>query len=148
MRLKHPCQLPTTDPIDSSEQPAATMPQVSIIVPAYNADRFLDATLDSVMASTWRDFEVVVAEVNESEVMRETLIARFGLRSPQGSTVDTTELARRQGRSRRDFADMHIARGNLFLGLKGCAELMARAPNRSQALACLARSSARRAVGS
>jgi glycosyltransferase involved in cell wall biosynthesis len=88
-----------------------------------------------------------VSEVNETEAMREALMARFGLRSPQGPAVDAAELARRQRKSRRDFADMHVARGNLFLGLTGFLQLLARGPDRSAVLACLMRSAARRAIG-
>jgi glycosyltransferase involved in cell wall biosynthesis len=33
---------------------------ISIIIPAYNADRFIAATLDSVLAQTFPDFEVIV----------------------------------------------------------------------------------------
>lgn len=38
------------------------MCQVSIIIPAYNAERFLAATLDSVLAQTFTDWECVVAD--------------------------------------------------------------------------------------
>jgi glycosyltransferase involved in cell wall biosynthesis len=35
-------------------------PRVSIVVPAYNRERFLSATLDSALAQTFRDWELVV----------------------------------------------------------------------------------------
>ena len=43
------------------------MPRVSVIVPAYNAERFLAATLQSACASTYRDFEVVVVDDGSSD---------------------------------------------------------------------------------
>jgi glycosyltransferase involved in cell wall biosynthesis len=42
----------------SAGEPAA--PRVSVIIPAHNAERFLDATLQSVLAQTLRPFEVIV----------------------------------------------------------------------------------------
>lgn len=38
------------------------MPKVSVIIPAYNALRFLPATIASVLAQTFQDFEVVVVD--------------------------------------------------------------------------------------
>ena len=35
------------------------MPQASIIVPAYNAAKTLRATLESLLAQTFEDFEIV-----------------------------------------------------------------------------------------
>lgn len=36
------------------------MPRVSVVIPAYNAERFLAATVESALASTFRDLEVVI----------------------------------------------------------------------------------------
>lgn len=38
------------------------MPRVSVLIPAYAASRFIAATLDSVAAQTYRDFEIVVVD--------------------------------------------------------------------------------------
>ena len=35
------------------------MPAISIIIPVYNVERFLERCLDSVLAQTWRDWEAV-----------------------------------------------------------------------------------------
>ncbi|MCD6661725.1 MAG: glycosyltransferase family 2 protein, partial [Lentimicrobium sp.] len=37
-------------------------PLVSIIIPAYNAERFIRETLDSVVNQTWPDIEVFVVD--------------------------------------------------------------------------------------
>ena len=38
------------------------MPRVSVIIPAYNAEPYLDETLTSVEVQTYADWEVVVAD--------------------------------------------------------------------------------------
>lgn len=36
------------------------LPRLSIIIPAYNVERFLDRCLESVVQQTYQDFEVVL----------------------------------------------------------------------------------------
>ncbi len=37
-------------------------PTVTVVIPAYNAERFLRATLESLRAQTFRDFQTVVVD--------------------------------------------------------------------------------------
>jgi glycosyltransferase involved in cell wall biosynthesis len=38
------------------------MPKVSVVIPAYNAAKFISAAIDSVLSQSYRDFEVIVID--------------------------------------------------------------------------------------
>ena len=43
------------------------MPRVTVAIPAYNAAALLGATLESVLQSTYKDFEIVVVNDGSSD---------------------------------------------------------------------------------
>jgi glycosyltransferase involved in cell wall biosynthesis len=53
------------------------MPTVSVVIPAYNAERYIRETLDSVLAQTHRDLEVVVVDDGSTDSTR-GIVASYG----------------------------------------------------------------------
>jgi glycosyltransferase involved in cell wall biosynthesis len=65
-------QLPPKS-VASATQPTSDRrrrPKVSICIPAYQAERHLQETIDSVLAQTYRDIEVVIVNNNSSDGTR------------------------------------------------------------------------------
>ena len=38
------------------------MPEISVIVPLYNARKYMQEAIDSVLAQTFQDFEIIVVD--------------------------------------------------------------------------------------
>ncbi|MDX6769823.1 MAG: glycosyltransferase family A protein [Elusimicrobiota bacterium] len=57
------------------------MPRVSVVIPAYNAAKFITATLDSVAAQTFADWELVVVDdgsTDDTKAVVDAWLARTG----------------------------------------------------------------------
>jgi glycosyltransferase involved in cell wall biosynthesis len=59
-----------------------TAPRVSVVIPAHNAARTIVATLESVVAQTYRDWEIVLcddASTDDTRAVAESTLARHGV---------------------------------------------------------------------
>jgi glycosyltransferase involved in cell wall biosynthesis len=79
------------------------MPKVSVIIPAYNAARFINQTLEALLHQTFRDFEVLVID-DGSQDRTAALVQSYGppvsyIRQPHGgvSSARNTGLSRAIG---------------------------------------------------
>lgn len=60
---------------------ALKAPRVTVIMPCYNSERALAATLDSLLAQTFADYEVVTVNdgsIDETQAILERSAPRFG----------------------------------------------------------------------
>ncbi|MFA5139625.1 MAG: glycosyltransferase family A protein [Elusimicrobiota bacterium] len=62
-------------------------PTVSVVIPAYNASRFIAATLDSVHAQTYTDYEVIVVDDGSADDTGDVVEAYFAHRRMRGRCV-------------------------------------------------------------
>jgi glycosyltransferase involved in cell wall biosynthesis len=101
-----------TRPANAETRPApqGRRPLVSIGVPAYNAERFLARTLDSLLGQTLTDFELIVSD-NASTDATAALCERYAGRDPR---VRLIRQARNIGAARNWNAVVHPARGTFF----------------------------------
>ncbi len=53
------------------------MPAVSVVVTAYNAERWIEETIRSVLAQTWRDLELVVVDDGSTDATAQ-IVKRYG----------------------------------------------------------------------
>ena len=63
------------------------MPRVSVVIPAYAAEGFITATLDSVAAQTYRDFEIVVVDDGSPDETKRVVDAWLGKTGVPGVCV-------------------------------------------------------------
>jgi hypothetical protein len=90
--------------------PVPTANLVSVIVPAYNVEQYLAEALDSIVAQTWRDFEVVI--VNDGSTDGTQAIAER-YRALHGDRIVLVSQPNRGLAAARNTA-MAAARGSVF----------------------------------
>ncbi|MCI5127611.1 MAG: glycosyltransferase, partial [Candidatus Electrothrix sp. AUS3] len=79
------------------------MPRVSVVIPCYNQGIFVDEAIESVLAQTWQDFEIIV--VNDGSTDLFTVQHLQQLDFPKTKVIHTDN----QGLSSARNNGIHIA---------------------------------------
>ncbi len=87
------------------------MPRVSVVIPCYNQGTFIDETINSVLAQTWHDFEIIV--VNDGSTDPFTVQHLQQLDFPHTKVIHTDN----QGLSSARNNGIEVAQGEYILPL-------------------------------
>ena len=87
-------------------------PFVSVVVPAYNEERVIAKTVESLLASDYREFEIIVVDDGSPDRTSEVVAARFG-QEPR------VRLFRKENGGKAEALNygLALARGEVVIGL-------------------------------
>lgn len=49
------------------------MPKVSVVIPAYNCEKFISMTIESILGQTYKDYEIIVVNDGSTDKTDEIL---------------------------------------------------------------------------
>lgn len=108
------CRWPSADPgspKEKKEKEVSRMPKVSVIIPCFNHGAYLDEAVDSVLAQTFQDFEILVVDDGSTDPQTVRILQDYN--RPKTRVIHTTNqglaIARNNG--------IREARGDYILPL-------------------------------
>jgi glycosyltransferase involved in cell wall biosynthesis len=96
---------------ESHDRPTTSRPRVTIGVPVYNGVRFLDRALESLLAQTYQDLEIVISD-NASTDGTPAVIARWAEQDPR---IRTSRNDVNKGLIWNHRRTLALARGEYFM---------------------------------
>ena len=89
---------------------------VSIIIPAFNAEKYIEETLDSILQQTYTDFEIIlVDDGSEDNTIKIMQNYQTGEKAPKNNIKITIASGYHEGASCARNKGMGIASGQYFL---------------------------------
>lgn len=89
------------------------MPKVSVVIPCYNQGKYLDETVDSVLAQSYDDYEIVIVNDGSTDVFTNALLSDY--RRPKTRVIHTDN----RGVSAARNTAIRAATGTYILPLDG-----------------------------
>jgi len=68
------------------------MPKVSVIIPCYNLGQYLDEAVDSVLAQTYQDFEIIIVNDGSTDEFTNNLLSSYGKSKTRVLTTENQGL--------------------------------------------------------
>jgi len=84
------------------------MPKVSVIIPCYNQGQYIDEAVDSILAQTFQDFEIII--VNDGSTDEYTINKLMDYSKPKTTVINT----KNQGVSAARNTGFKIAKGDFI----------------------------------
>ena len=106
--------IPTTMYTKEKSKPNGTMPAVSIVIPVYNIGKYLEKCLDSVVAQTFPDIEIIVVNDGSTDNSPE-IIARYADKDSRIVVIDKSN----EGLAYARKSGIEAARGTYIYHLDG-----------------------------
>ncbi len=97
------------------------MPQVSVVMPVYNGERYLAEAIESILAQTFTDFEFIIVDDGSTDGSAE-IVQTFAERD---SRIRFLQLAENRGRADARNAGIKSAHGN-YIAMMDCDDLCLR----------------------
>jgi GT2 family glycosyltransferase len=94
-------------------------PELSVVVPAYNASRFLTATIASVQNQTLRDWELLIVDDGSTDGTHEIALAE----ASRDERIRVFRVPNGGAGSARDFGLEHANRGSRFVAFLDADDL-------------------------
>lgn len=86
------------------------MPTVTVLLPVYNGEKYLRETLESILAQTWKDFELLIVDDGSTDRSAEIIASFDDKRIRVLSNPERLKLSGALNRGLREARGEHIAR--------------------------------------
>ena len=84
------------------------MPKISVIIPCYNQGQYVDEAVQSVLAQTYDDFEIIIVNDGSTDEFTNTLLSGYNNQKIKVITTSNQGLSEARNSGIRASAGEHI----------------------------------------